>query len=47
MYELFHVEKCLLNMEYCELVSTVSFIFFNMFTLNKIWKTKQDLLVVY
>ena len=27
MYELFHVEKCLLFMEYCELVSTVAFIF--------------------
>jgi len=27
MYELFYVEKCLICMEYCELVSTVSFIF--------------------
>ena len=40
MYGLFHVEKCHICLEYCQLVSIVVFIFFCMFAFNKIWKIK-------
>ena len=40
MYGLLHVEKCLICFKYCELVSTVIFIFFCIFAFNKIWKKK-------